>query len=397
MRRAWPVLTFVIAAVCLLGACSSDLSSSDASGRMQIRLQAAGSDVVPGGNADPLDLAAFCGANEARNSTSEINGYMVASCFVFDDRTSTFTAPGEVSNAAPLPLTVPRFTSNATPSATMLGGYQPGNASGVVSGERIGSARTDICDPADPTRCPGRLTPNPFTGTAAMAIEPIQPWEGTVNRLDVNSRQAPFALDQRPAVAWMANTWSGTPTAGCDNGRFLACTLVSGFDPRVHGGHQRPRFELTTWPLRVSIQNSLTSAVRLSLRPLVDIDSQNLLRDPKADTVLPVVGGITQGVVPGRSLEYGGYRAIDGVVVWQGLFELVDANGGISCNGCGTVITVTVRVDPTPAEPGKKSDPYAGSSCEVTVVGTKTLVCDAPSFSGSVRGSLLATVNIKDF
>ena len=416
MRSNRPIVVLVLAFLSVVAvACSGDLSSSPrarmlAEAQSQSDPNATG---IPGANTDPLDIDAFCGVGEARNSTSEINGYMVASCFILDNRTSVFTAPGVISDAEPnrLPLTVHRFSAVATGSGSLLGAYQPGGASGVVTGERVGSSRTALCgqdrNPPDATACAGRLTPNPFRGTAAMGFEQSQPWEGTVNKLEISAMPSPFdrapfqspffELDQTPAKISMNNTWTGEPTVACTNGRYIACSYDSGLQPKIHGGHQRPRFSFTTWPLRVSIQNAMTSQKKFSIRPLVDADGQNLLREPKADTVLPIVNGNVIGVPPGATLEYGGYRMIGGVVVWQGLFELVDANGGTSCNGCGTVVTITVKVDPRPPAEGKKEEPYAGSSCEVMTMGTVSLSCDTPVFSGSPRGQLTATINIKDF
>ena len=349
------------------------------------------------GSTDPVSPDVICAQVEARNDTAQ---HPTSVCYTLQDEVQEFTAPGRLGPST-IPLTVNRFTASAATSNLLLGSYQPGDADGFLAGERELNGFSQPCPNApnssDPVACLGALQPSPFTDVGVMAFESGTNNANVVNRLHVNSVRPPFSLSQIGAQPWVANWFNGEPASGCVNGTYLTCTIVTDVDRSIHGGHQRPVFKISALPVLVQVQNSLTSGgSKYRLAPLIEPDGAGILKAPAGSTPASALG-----VAPTETYYYAGYRQVSGPALWQAFFQVTDLNGGTavtsSCASCGSIVTITIRIDPTHKDPKTGNvDAFAGTSCFVTT--TKgSINCDQPTRPSVPEGTLVFTVNVKNF
>lgn len=338
-------------------------------------------EAIPGANDGPLDVNRFCGAVEGANTMS--------TCFLLDNQTMGFVGPTPPTTDKRLLLTVQRYGTSSENRA-LFGEYFPG-----YFGAIFGQWQNSNCGES----CPGRLTPNPFGGFAAMAFEPYSSKWGTNSSPKLIGVDPIFA-DSSPVTTSHSNYGYGDDGSKCYPGDYFTCTFTDEW--KTQGYFQRPRFIITNRPLSVEVRNSIgTSTTPVQLRLLSGPSVTNMVLDPRATSS-------NSGAIDMRGTGFfGGYRSIQQVSTWQAMYQVTDANGSAvsnsTCRSCGTVITIVLRVNPTPGEKtvdGRtvKETNFDGSICLVTNISSNTsLTCDAPSFNGLVDGSLVASVNIKDF
>jgi hypothetical protein len=155
----------VAVGVVLIASGCSDSSPSDRS--------AAG---ASGSTLAESDLNEFCAPPRDSNENPGFKYVRnIVTCFVLQNETKTFSAPNRLNEKTPLTVTR-AFCSGSTDVCRDETGYY-----GDIRTEGLGKQygwRT--------------LTPNPFTGLAAMQFMPNKIWQGAINRIFVTSSSAPF-------------------------------------------------------------------------------------------------------------------------------------------------------------------------------------------------------------
>ena len=384
-----------VAALLLLGACSGSTTTAD-------RNAAGAAGEIPAPNGTPsqsINVEDYC--RDIPSVTS--NGTIT--CFLLDNQTTKFSGPNQTDDR--FELTVPRCLQGDNDNSS-LGCRNAGGYYGSVYYPEYGSRNCYSV-------CPGRLTPNPFTGLAGMKFTASWQWfQGTTNRLYVNSRQAPMDVNQVGASPFFDSPYSKDNQASCDQGEYIACELI-GSSWQRDGSIQRPKYRFTTWPLVIQVVN--TNRV-VYLRQSVQVRTANMLLDPAATSkpASKVPGEFI--LAPGETGYFGGYRSTskDGTVTFTTTFSVVGRTGGnttpkvdgtgndvldasgnpvlVPVAGFGSTFTVSVVV------PGRDVDSksVSASSCKVVnASGTITYNCDAPTISGEQSSTMTAVVQIKDF
>lgn len=381
--------------VALLGACSGSSTASD-------REAAGASEELPAPNGTPsqnIDIENYC------RNISSVTSNGTITCFLLDNRTTKFNGPNQTDDR--FELTVPRCLQGVNDNSS-LGCSNAGGYYGSVYYPENGSRDCGAS-------CPGRLTPNPFTGLAGMKFTAGWQWfQGATNRLYVNSRQSPMDATQIGASPYFDNPYSKDNQASCEQGEYIACELIDSSWQR-DGSIQRPKYRFTTWPLVIQIVNTNRSVY---LKQSVQGRATNMLLDPVA-TSKPsskVPGEFI--LAPGETGYFGGYRSTSkgGTVTFTATFTVVgrtggnttpkvdgsgndvlDANGDpvlVPVAGYGSTFTISIVV------PGRDVDQksVSASSCKVVnASGTITYNCDAPTISGEQSATMTAVIQIKDF
>lgn len=401
-RRRSPksLAVIVLVMATLLGACSSSSSSSSSGERNAFGLfdfaQSFASANDPSQN---INVDDYC------RDISSVTSNGTITCFLLDNQTTKFTGPNQTDSR--FELTVPRclqgVNSNSELGCSDAGGYY-GSVYYPDGGSRSCGAS-----------CPGRLTPNPFTGLAGMKFTAGWQWfQGATNRLYVNSKQAPMDTSQIGASPFFDNPYSKDNQASCDQGEYIACEIIDSSWQR-DGSIQRPKYRFTTWPMVVEVVNTNKTAY---LRQSVQVRTSNMLLDPAAtSTPLSAVPGDFI-LSPGETGYFGGYRSTskDGTVTFTTTFAVVGRTGGnttpkvdsngndvldpsgnpvmVPVPGFGSTFTISVVV------PGRDVDPkgVSASSCKaVNASSAITYNCVAPTISGEQTSTMTAVVQIKDF
>lgn len=237
-NRFLPVIGAVALGLVLLvsGCSSASPSSRNAAG--------AGS----GASLNESDLNEFCAPPRDGSGASGFTYVRnIVTCFILQNETKTFSAPNRLDSKTPLTVTR-AFCSGKTDVCINETGY-------------YGDIRTEGLGDTYGWRS---LTPNPFTGLAAMQFMPNKIWQGTMNRIFVNSSSAPFTLQQTAAQPEFENPSSGTNGGNCyTQGSFIGCTLDNG-SWQTSGTEQRPRYTFFTKPMRITINNNSGSPMSSS-------------------------------------------------------------------------------------------------------------------------------------
>ena len=383
-----------LVALLLLGACSGSSAPVD-------RNAAGVSEDIPAAHGTPgqnINVEDYC------RNISSVTSNGTLTCFLLDDQTTKFRGPNQTDDR--FELTVPRCLQGVNDNSA-LGCSNAGGYFGSVYYPEGGSRDCGAS-------CPGRLTPNPFTGLAGMKFTAGWQWfQGATNRLYVNSRQAPMDINQIGASPYFDSPYSKENQASCDQGEYIACELIDSSWQR-DGSIQRPKYRFTTWPLVIQVVN--TNRV-VYLRQSVQARPSNMLLDPVA-TSKPASAVPGEFILaPGETGYFGGYRSTtqNGTATFTTTFSVVgrsggsttpkvdssgndvlDANGNpimVPVAGFGSTFTISVVV------PGRGVDAKSvSSSCKVVnASGAVTYNCDAPTLTGEQSSTMTAVVQIKDF
>lgn len=347
-------LAFALLAFGLLlvgSACSGGATFNGLSTERQPLVMAEGATVgasgIPGGNSDDLDLDTFC-----RSNTN------IDACFVLTNQTRAFTGPFMLG--ATIPLTVNRYCSGNGHFGE-LGGYAGSGCWGGIM----------YWDSSPGTSSVGRLTPNPFSGTAAMMFKSNGPWSGVTIELEIVPAD-PSIRSGSPAKAYFDTPFVGSNSGSGTDGTYLQSTL-DGNSFGAKSYRSRPTYTITNRPVRIRLQNSAPN-VYLKLDS-TSSTSDRFVADPKGQST-------NASLVPPKSNAfYGGYRAVSGRSTYTLTYRVTDSVGSMmptpTCPGCGTKVTVSFDYDTGSANP-------AGSStCTVTSISPNaTYNCSGSSVAG---------------
>lgn len=318
-------------------------------------------------NGDPttsVDVDKFC----SEISTGWLDAAAIATCFVFDNQTSRFTAPGQLSGK--FALTVP-FAECGRDDA---GDRALGDPCVATSG-RYGRIRNWGNDNGYGIRV---LTPNPFLNLAAIQFRSSAQKAGTEELVYVGSTQAPLNLNQTPAKAFFSTPYSADNGGDCrGSGQFIACSLDPG-SWSTKGDFPRPRYTFRTLPLQITINNNSgrPMSIQSGSRPVAGV---GFLADPigtSADlTTIP----------SGGRLIVGGYRSANSNEghSWTANF-CID-----SLSGC-VPVSITIKM-------GVVDNKWVNqSTCVVSnTSATATYKCNTPSLNDddSWRQAIVSITN----
>lgn len=196
-------------------------------------------------NGDPntsVDVDKFC----SEVSPGLFEAAAIATCFIFDNQTSRFTAPGQLSDK--FALTVPYAECGRDDAGDRALGDPC-----VATGKRYGRIRNYKNDNGYGIRV---LTPNPFLNLAAIQFRSSAQKAGTEELVYVGSTQAPLNLNQTPAKAFFSTPWTDDNYGDCrGSGQFIACSLDRS-SWSVNGDFPRPRYTFRTLPVQITINNN---------------------------------------------------------------------------------------------------------------------------------------------
>lgn len=347
------VVTFCIALV------ASGCSSSSSSNRSAAGVSAA--------SLSESDLNEFCAPPRDVDGDSGFRYVRnIVTCFVLQNQTKTFSAPNKLDEKTPLTVTR-AFCSGTTDVCRNETGYY-GDIRTEGTGNKYGWRY---------------LTPDPFTGLAAMQFMPNKIWQGTNNRLFVNSSMAPFSLQQTGAQPEFTNPSSGTNGGNCSTqGSFIGCTLDPGSWQR-DGTEQRPRYTFFTKPMRITINNNSGSPMSLSSPA-----------SPGRDFLLdPVAQGNVDSISAGGQAFVGGYRSTN-----SNDEQSMTASYCVDYKPTGSIAAPTcIPVDITVKVAWVENKWVNQSQCVVNSrTAAVTIKCDQPTMNDSDTDRIV-TINVKNF
>ena len=354
--RSLPLVLVACLAVALVASACSGSSSSDSRNAAGVTASLSESDLNEF-CAPPRDSFGRPGFDFERN---------IVTCFVLDNQTKKFSAPNKIDAKVPLTVTKAFCSYNRAPCVDETGYYGDLRTQGIgnVYGFR-------------------RLTPDPFTGIGAIQFMPNKIWQGTDNRLFVNSSTAPFTLQQTSAQPEFENPSSGTNGGNCNTqGSFIGCTLDQGSWQR-DGKEMRPRYTFFTKPMRITINNNSGSPMTLTTPAS---PGRGFLIDPVAQ-------GNVDSIATGGQAFVGGYRSTntDEGQEWSADYCVDYKPTGSLADPTCIPVTITVKV-------GKVDNKWVNqSSCVVTSrTAAVTIKCDQPTMNESDTDRIV-TINVKNF
>ena len=355
-KRSLPlVLVACIAVALVASACSSSSPSSSRN--------AAGTST----SLSESDLNEFCAPPRDNDGDSGFRYVRnIVTCFILENQTKKFSAPNKLDSKVPLTVTKAFCSGYTKPCMNETGYY------GDIRTEGIGK----VYGWRD-------LTPNPFTGVAAMQFMPYKIWQGTNNRIFINSQEAPFALQQTAAQPEFENPSSGTNGGNCDNqGSFIGCTLDRGSWQR-DGTEQRPRYTFFTKPMRITINNNSGSPMSLTSPAS---PGRGFLLDPVAQ-------GNVEAIATGGQAFIGGYRSTNSndEQSWTASYCVDYKPMGSTANPTCIPVDITVKVA------WVENKWVNQSQCVVNArTAAVTIKCDTPTMNDSDTDRIVS-VNIKNF
>lgn len=355
-KRSLPLALVACLAVALVAsACSSSSPSSSRN--------AAGTTA----SLSESDLNEFCASPRDDDGASGFRYVRnIVTCFILENQTKKFSAPNKLDSKVPLTVTKAFCSGSTNPCVNETGYY------GDIRTEGIGK----VYGWRD-------LTPNPFTGIAAMQFMPNKIWQGTSNRVFINSRELPFTLQQTGAQPEFTNPSSGTNGGNCSTqGSFIGCTLDQG-SWQKDGTEQRPRYTFFTKPMRITINNNSGSPMSLS----------SPASPGRGFLVDPVAQGNVEAIATGGQAFIGGYRSTNSndEQSWTASY-CVDYKP-ISSSAAPTCIPVDITVKVAWVENKWVNQ----SQCVVNArTAAVTIKCDTPTMNDSDTDRIVS-VNIKNF
>jgi len=227
------------------------------------------------------------------------------------------------------------------------------------------------------------LTPNPFTGLAAMQFMPNKIWQGTNNRLFVASSSAPFSLQQTAAQPAFENPSSGTNGGACSaQGSFIGCTIDQG-SWQKDGSEQRPRFTFFTKPMRITINNNSGSSMSSSSPAS---PGRGFLLDPVAQANVASISTGGQAFI-------GGYRSTssDEEQSWTASYCVDYKPTGSTAAATCIPVDITVKLAYVDNKWVNQSQCVVNSRTAAV-----TIKCDTPTMNDSDTDRIV-TVNVKNF
>ena len=352
LRRRFAVLAVGAACALMFTGCGSSTVNRDAAG--------GSSETAPNLDefcAPPRDGSGASGFQYVRN---------IVTCFVLIDQARSFSAPNTLDGKVPLTVTKALCSNNRFPCVNETGYY--------------GDLRTEGLGTQYGWRS---LTPDPFTNVGAIQFMPNKIWQGTRNRLFVNSASAPFNLQQTAAQPEFDNPSSGTNGGNCDTqGSFIGCSIDGG-SWQQDGTEQRPRFTFFTKPMRITINNNTGMPMSLQSSPST---GRGFLLDPVA---LQNV----ESIPTGSRAFVGGYRSTNSAdeQSWTASYCInYKPTGSILDPSCVPVdITIKVALVDGKWVNQSQCNPQSRSAAV-------TYKCDMPTMNDS-DSDRIVTVNIKNF
>jgi hypothetical protein len=355
-KRSLPLVLAACLAVALV---ASGCSSSSPSNR-----SAAGASAA---SLSESDLNEFCAPPRDSSGASGFQYVRnIVTCFVLQNETKTFSAPNKLDGKTPLTVTR-AFCSGTTDVCVNETGY-------------YGDIRTEGLGNKYGWRY---LTPDPFTGLAAMQFMPNKIWQGTNNRIFVNSSSAPFTLQQTAAQPAFSNPSSGTNSGSCQNqGLFIGCSLDGGSWQR-DGTEQRPRFTFFTRPMRVTLNNNSGSPMTLSTPAS---PGRGFLLDPVAQ-------GNVNSIPTGGQAFIGGYRSTSSndEQSWTASYCVDYKPTGSMAEPTCIPVDITVKLAYVDNKWVNQSQCVVNSRTAAV-----TIKCDQPTMNDSDTDRIV-TINVKNF
>ena len=306
--------------------------------------------------APPRDDAGKSGFQYVRN---------IVTCFILDNQTKKFSAPNRIDGKVPLTVTKALCSGTTLPCVNETGYY------GDIRTEGIGK-----------TFGWRDLTPNPFTGIGAMQFMPNKIWQGTNNRLFVNSQETPFTLQQTGAQPEFENPSSGTNGGNCNTqGSFIGCSLDGG-SWQKDGTEQRPRYTFFTKPMRITINNNSGSPMSLSSPAS---PGRGFLLDPAAQ-------GNVEAIATGGQAFIGGYRSTN-----SNDEQSWTATYCVNYKPMSATEPVCIPVDITVKVAWEENKWVNKSQCVPTPkTAAVTIKCDMPTMNDSDTDRIVS-VNVRNF
>ena len=352
LRRRFAVLAVLTACALMFAGCGSSTANRNAAG--------GSSETAPNLDefcAPPRDSSGASGFEYVRN---------IVTCFVLTDQARSFSAPNTLDGKVPLTVTKAFCSNNRFPCVNETGYY--------------GDLRTEGLGTQYGWRS---LTPDPFTNVGAIQFMPNKIWQGTRNRLFVNSASAPFNLQQTAAQPEFDNPSSGTNGGNCDTqGSFIGCSIDSGSWQR-DGTEQRPRFTFFTKPMRITINNNTGMPMSLASTPST---GRGFLLDPVA---LQNV----ESIPTGSRAFVGGYRSTNSPdeQSWTASYCINYKPTGSTADAVCVPVDITIKVAYVDGKWVNQSqcNPQSRSAAV-------TYKCDVPTMNDS-DSDRIVTVNIKNF
>lgn len=319
------------------------------------------------GASTSLNIDEFC-------STFTRGGFMTAAqigtCFILENKTSTFTAPNKLGGKAA--LTVPKAECGAKGNNA--------NDPCVVTNGKYGEIRDHQNGNVYGARV---LTPNPFTEVGAIQFQAAAMWAGTEEIVYVGSSQAPFSLSQSSAQAFFSNPYSASTGGYCSaQGQFFGCSIVDG-SWASSGDWQRPRYTFFTKPMRITINNNSGSPMTSSTPAS---PGRGLLIDPIAQ-------GNVDSIAPGGQAFIGGYRSTNSndEHSWTGSYCVDYKPMGSTAAATCIPVDITVKLAYVDNKWVNQSQCVVNSRTAAV-----TIKCDTPTMNDSDTDRIV-TVNIKNF
>ena len=358
------IAALVLTVGLVAGGCSSSSGSRSASGNES----ATGNERAKASLSEP-DLSEFCAPPRDSDGDSGFATVRnIVTCFVFVDEAKKFSAPNTLGAKVPLTVTKAFCSADKSPCVDSSGYYgtirHEGN--GWPYGNRV-------------------LTPNPFTGLGAIQFMPNKIWQGTENRVFVNSSDAPFTLQQTAAQPYFENPSSGTNGGDCDTqGSFIGCSIDNGSWQRS-GTEQRPRYTFFTKPMRITINNNSGSPMSL----------QSPASAGRGFLLDPVAQGSVDNITAGGQAFVGGYRSTNSPDEQSWTASYCVQYKPATSTAPPTCIPVDITVKVAWVEADKKW--VNQSQCVVNnrTAGI-TIKCDTPTMNDSDTDRIVS-VNIKNF
>jgi hypothetical protein len=313
------------------------------------------------------DLNEFCAPPRDSNEKPGFEWVRnIVTCFVLQNETKTFSAPNKLDEKTPLTVTR-AFCSGSTDVCVNETGY-------------YGDIRTEGLGKTYGWRS---LTPNPFTGLAAMQFMPNKIWQGAINRIFVTSSSAPFSLQQTAAQPYFYNPSSGSNDGNCDTqGSFIGCSLDGGSWQR-DGTEQRPRYTFFTKPMRITINNNSGSPMTASSQAS---PGRGFLLDPVAQANL-------ESIPTGGQAFIGGYRSTNSndEQSWTASYCVDYKPTGSTAAPTCIPVDITVKL-------AYIDNKWVNQSqCVVNArTAAVTIKCDQPTMNDSDTDRIV-TINVKNF
>ncbi|CAM8657576.1 hypothetical protein MCETE4_01966 [Acidimicrobiia bacterium] len=308
--------------------------------------------------APPRDDAGASGFTYVRN---------IVTCFVLVNKAERFSAPNTLGGKVPLTVNKAACGVAQYPCQNMTGYY------GEIRNQGQGSVygfRT--------------LVPDPFTDVGAMQFQPAKIWQGTTNRLWVESNFSPFNLEQTAAQPEFSNPSSGSNSGNCDTqGSFIGCSLDAG-SWQADGKEMRPRYTFFTKPMRITINNNTGMPMTLSASPLT---GRGFLLDPVA------ISQNIESIPTGSRAFVGGYRSTNSPdeQSWSASYCINYKPTGSMADAICVPVDITIKVALVDGKWVNQSqcNPQSRSAAV-------TYKCDVPTMNDS-DSDRIVTINIKNF